>query len=275
MFLYIAGAVMLQCTIVSAAAAQLEQHQSLSVGMAVYLALFSLFIVDYLYHEHVHLYTYDLFAERVGFKLTWGCLCFYPFFYSIGVWDLVASTASRNASTLHLYQAIDTVSNALAVAFFVLGWALSRGANMQKYYFKLDRSATFLGIAPVTADGSNGVLLCSGWWGLARHINYLGEMLMAGALALCGSSLLVCMPPMHLAAVILLSNEYLRVALLGDSMASGAVGCIRSTTCCCWFHARLRTRSCVNSSTALELGAATLAKYRTGSCHSCTEHHLE
>ncbi len=36
--------------------------------------MLSWFCVEYLMHEHVHLFTYDLFAERTGFKLTWGCL---------------------------------------------------------------------------------------------------------------------------------------------------------------------------------------------------------
>ena len=54
--------------------------------------MLSFFVVEYLYHEHVHLYTYDLFAEKLGFKLIWGCLCFYPFFYPIGVWPILQYT---------------------------------------------------------------------------------------------------------------------------------------------------------------------------------------
>ena len=34
--------------------------------------------------------------------------------------------------------------------------------------------------------GSNGRLLCSGWWGLSRHINYFGEIMQGVALALPG-----------------------------------------------------------------------------------------
>ena len=34
--------------------------------------------------------------------------------------------------------------------------------------------------------GSRGRLLCSGFWGAARHINYLGEVLQGTALALPG-----------------------------------------------------------------------------------------
>ena len=31
-------------------------------------------MAEYLNFEQVHLYTYDIMAERVGFKLGWGCL---------------------------------------------------------------------------------------------------------------------------------------------------------------------------------------------------------
>ena len=45
--------------------------------------------MEYLNFEEVHLYTYDFMAEKVGFKLGWGCLTFYPFFYAVGLWSQV------------------------------------------------------------------------------------------------------------------------------------------------------------------------------------------
>jgi len=153
MFLYIAGAVMLQTMLLAAVVTQYAVYGVVGSSLAVYCALFTAFVVDYMYHEHVHLYTYDLFAERVGFKLTWGCLCFYPFFYSLGVWSHVGAIELATDSWLECY-AFD-LAGAL---FFVLGWALSRGANMQKYHFKLDPKAHFLGIAPVTMLGLVGPL---------------------------------------------------------------------------------------------------------------------
>ena len=33
--------------------------------MTTYTALFLIFCIEYVYHEHVHLYTFDLFAEKV------------------------------------------------------------------------------------------------------------------------------------------------------------------------------------------------------------------
>ncbi len=73
----------------------------------------------------------------------------------------------------------------MSIAIFFAGWFLSRGANLQKFYFKIQPDRPFLGlIAPVSVGDDRRLLLCSGFWRLSRHINYLGEMLMAIALAL-------------------------------------------------------------------------------------------
>jgi len=67
-------------------------------------------------------------------------------------------------------------------AVFFCGWVLARGANLQKYWFKRDPARKAFGVmAPVALDGR---VLVSGFWGLSRHINYLGELLMASALTL-------------------------------------------------------------------------------------------
>ena len=175
MFLYLVGATMLALNLGSFAAHHIAAHPgNPSPGVLLHCALFGWFLVDYLFFERVHLYTYDLFAERVGFKLGWGCLSFYPYFYAVGLWS-IADRPNPHTSVLGLVLA--------AVVFFA-GWCLARGANMQKFFFKLDPRAPFLGIAPqVVSDGSRA-LLCSGFWGVARHVNYLGEVLMATGLAL-------------------------------------------------------------------------------------------
>ena len=87
MFLYLVGATMLELCVLSFAAHHVLTHPvDPSPGVLLYAALFSFFLVDYLCFERVHLYTYDFVAERVGFKLGWGCLVFYPFFYCVGLW---------------------------------------------------------------------------------------------------------------------------------------------------------------------------------------------
>ena len=77
-----------------------------------------------------------------------------------------------------------------AALVFVAGWSLSRGANMQKYTFKRDPEEVFLGrMAPGTFSRWSHHFLTDECSAAAsgvrsRHVNYLGEILMACGLAL-------------------------------------------------------------------------------------------
>ena len=176
MFLYLVGAVLLELNLLSFAAHHfLTWPDNPSPGIVLYVALFTWFVCDYLVFERVHLYTYDLFAERVGFKLVWGCLFWYPYFYVVGLWS-VADLANPNSPAWLL---------AVAALVFLAGWTLSRGSNMQKYSFKRDAEKVFLGwLAPRAFSDGERQVLYSGFWGVSRHVNYLGELLMACGLVL-------------------------------------------------------------------------------------------
>ena len=78
-------------------------------------------------------------------------------------------------------------ASAITVLVFVSGWVLTRGANMQKFCYKMWGEPTFLCglVRNETVPGTR--ILCSGWWGLARHVNYCGEIIQAIALALPAS----------------------------------------------------------------------------------------
>jgi protein-S-isoprenylcysteine O-methyltransferase Ste14 len=176
MYLYLIGAVQLELNVLSFAAHQALSHPSqVSPNVFVYAALFTFFVCEYLFFEEVHLYTFDFFAERVGFKLGWGCLAFYPYFYCVGLWAVADRPDPRTPWALVI----------LSVLVFFAGWVLSRGANLQKFLFKTRPEARLLGLlAPeVVSDGTHR-LLCSGFWRLSRHINYLGEIAMAIGLTL-------------------------------------------------------------------------------------------
>ena len=56
---------------------------------------------------------------------------------------------------------------------------------MQKFFFKTEPERALLGVMKprVICEGEHR-LLCSGFWGIARHVNYLGEILMATGLSL-------------------------------------------------------------------------------------------
>lgn len=172
MWLYLIGATMLELNLLSSVAAHFETFpDDPSPGVVLHAALFTVFLVEYLFFEEVHLYTYDFMAERVGFKLGWGCLTFYPFFYGVGLWS------RADQPNPHTHPAL----LALTAVMFFTGWAFARGANLQKFHFKRDPTRKFLGITPEALEGR---VLVNGFWGLSRHINYLGELLMASGLTL-------------------------------------------------------------------------------------------
>jgi protein-S-isoprenylcysteine O-methyltransferase Ste14 len=175
MWLYLVGAIMLELNVLSFAGHHHMVYGSdSSPGIFISGALLTFFVFDYLTFERVHLYTYDLFAERVGFKLGWGCIAFYPFFYAIPLWA-TADLPDPGSSNFMLI---------LSVVIFLASWSLSRGANLQKYYFKKNPNRSFLGIKPETITDGNKTLLVNGFWGLSRHINYLGEIGMATGIVL-------------------------------------------------------------------------------------------
>lgn len=126
MWLYLIGAVMLQLNVLSFTAHHYFSAESLNPGVFLCAGLLTWFIWDYLSFEKVHLYTYDFIAERVGLKLGFGCLTFYPYFYAIALWATVDMPNPNLPGWLYVIFGL----------VFISGWMLARGANMQKYTFK-------------------------------------------------------------------------------------------------------------------------------------------
>ncbi len=171
---YLVGAVMLQLNVLSFAAFHLTNVTSINPGFLLACGMLTWFCFDYLIFERVHLWTYDFIAEHVGFKLGFGCLAFYPYFYTVALWFTARLPNPRIPAWLTI----------LIGVLFLCGWVLTRGANMQKYVFKTAPDRKFLWITPeVLTDGKQS-LLVSGFWGVSRHINYLGEIIQAIAIAL-------------------------------------------------------------------------------------------
>lgn len=173
MALYVVGAVHLELNVLSCVAAHYLSSPDPNPGVALSAALLTWFVCEYLLWEDVHLYTYDLFAERVGFKLVWGCMCFYPFFYAVGPAAGAGMPNPHRGVAYHVFSA----------AVYFGGWALSRTANLQKFWFKQASAQRRPEKSIRSADGKH-VLFCGGLWGVARHINYVGEILEAAGIAL-------------------------------------------------------------------------------------------
>jgi len=148
-----------------------------------------LYVLDYFVHEWQIVSIWDITYEKFGFMLVWGDYVWVPFFYSLNTWFLLDPVGAE-ISNLHA---------AFTIFVFLLGFAIFRGANRQKHLFKTwikggrrqdvpKGGGYFFNTQPeVIVTHNGGHLLVSGWWGLARHMNYLGDILISLAWSLpCG-----------------------------------------------------------------------------------------
>jgi len=147
--------------------------------------LINLYLAKFFYWETGYFNTLDITLDRAGYYLCWGCLTWVQVFYTFSAHYLVAYPSE--------------VSDSGALAIFVFGClalALNYTADYQKQLFKdtngecviWGRKAKFVHVEYKSFDGKRkkSKLLLSGFWGLARHMNYLWELLLALSWSLPG-----------------------------------------------------------------------------------------
>ena len=155
--------------VLSLAGAQWQRHGAISAPMALIVLFQLLYVGDCLFHEAAILSTWDVRHERFGWMLAWGNLVWVPFTFSLQAYYLVDHTPALSPTAL-------AAITALALA----GYAVFRGSNLQKHRFRLDPTRPVWGRPARYIRTARGpLLLTSGWWGLARHLNYLGDIMMA------------------------------------------------------------------------------------------------
>ena len=180
MWFYVVGGTMLSLNALSGAAYHYELFgDNANPGVYLYAAFFTFYILDYFIFERVQLYTYNLIHERLGFMLFWGGLAVYGWLFILPLWGM-AAYPDPGFSTAWTYVWLIGTS-----ALFLLGWSISRGANLQKYTFKRWPDGRFLGvIEPKYIEAGDRKILYSGLWGVARHFNYMGEGFLSLSIAL-------------------------------------------------------------------------------------------
>ena len=161
----------------SFAAAQYQRHGVVTTAMLLVNAFQFLYVADYFFHEDAILTTWDIKHEKFGWMLAWGDLVWVPFTYTIQAYYLVD----------HLH-ALSPAATAGLVALNMAGYAVFRASNIQKHRFRRDPARPVWGRrAEYIRTTQGSLLLTSGWWGVARHMNYLGDLAMALAWCLpCG-----------------------------------------------------------------------------------------
>lgn len=157
--------------------AELERTGSISVPMALVVAFQAIYVVDFFWFEEAMLSTWDINHENYGFMLTFAFTTWMPFNFSLQSQYLVYQDP-----TLPIWAIV------LLCILNLGGYYVFRTANLQKHHFRGTPGTKIWGRDPEFIETARGTrLLASGWWGLSRHANYLGDLMMALAWCLaCG-----------------------------------------------------------------------------------------
>ncbi|KAI0345721.1 ERG4/ERG24 ergosterol biosynthesis protein [Trametopsis cervina] len=138
-------------------------------SMTLVLIFHMFYIADALYNEPAIFTIIDITTDGFGFMLAVGDLTWVPFAYSLQARYLVFNQIE-----------LGPVWTAAIVVVILTGYYIFRSANSEKDNFRNGRNPKNLKYMD-TARGTK--LLTSGWWGVSRHPNYLGDLLIA--LAFC------------------------------------------------------------------------------------------
>jgi delta14-sterol reductase len=152
----------------SLAARQYQVHGTVTTPMILVCLFHFWYIADYYLHEEAILTTFDIKHENFGFMLCFGDLVWVPFTYTYQAFYLIDHP-----------HGLPWWGIAGIVALNLAGFVIFRWANIQKHRFRQDPTRPVWGRPAEYIRTRRGtLLLVSGWWGRARHINYLGDLMM-------------------------------------------------------------------------------------------------
>jgi Delta14-sterol reductase len=155
------------------AARQYRNYGYVTDSMVFITGVQFLYIADGWYNEAAVLTTMDLTTDGFGFMLAFGDLGWLPFVYT------------TTARYLSIYpHSLGPLGTAGLVAMLTAGLYIFRSSNSQKDTFRRNPSHPSVAHLECIQTKSGSKLLVSGWWGVARHINYLGDWLQAASYCL-------------------------------------------------------------------------------------------
>ncbi|KAI8313095.1 Delta(14)-sterol reductase [Colletotrichum sp. SAR11_240] len=128
----------------------------------------TVYVIDCWYNEPAILTTIDIITDGFGFMLSFGDVAWLPFMYSLQAKYLAVYPVS--VSPLGMAG----IASIIGVAFFIF-----RASNSQKNAFRNNPDDPSVSHLKYIETKAGTRLLITGWWGVARHINYLGDWLQA------------------------------------------------------------------------------------------------
>ncbi|KAJ3304950.1 hypothetical protein HDV03_002180 [Kappamyces sp. JEL0829] len=132
-------------------------------SMVLVIAAQGYYVLDALLNERAILTTMDITTDGFGFMLAFGDLVWVPFTYTV---------QSRFLTMYPQDLSVEFLGVILGLNF--LGLYVFRSANSEKNAFRTNPDAPEVAHLTYLKTESGSRLLTSGWWGLARKINYTG-----------------------------------------------------------------------------------------------------
>jgi len=126
------------------------------------------YVADALWYESAILTQMDIATDGFGYMLAFGDLVWVPMVYSLQVRFLASHPVW-----------LGYLGTIAVLSLNVLGYYVFRGANGQKNRFRRNPEDPTVAHLSYLDTKSGSRLLTSGWWGWSRHMNYLGDLIMA------------------------------------------------------------------------------------------------
>ncbi|KDD77053.1 ERG4/ERG24 ergosterol biosynthesis protein [Helicosporidium sp. ATCC 50920] len=149
------------------AAAQWEERGRLTPAMAAVCAFHTLYVWDSLHHEPAILTTMDITTDGFGFMLAFADFAWVPFTYSL-----------QARLAVHWVGGVGWLGAALVAGLNMWGYLVFRRSNSIKDGFRKDPQNPAYSSLRLLPTKRGTKLIVSGWWGMCRHPNYLGDWLM-------------------------------------------------------------------------------------------------
>ncbi|KAJ3062100.1 7-dehydrocholesterol reductase [Podochytrium sp. JEL0797] len=170
----------------SFAVAQYQQIGYVTNSMVLLMVLHAIYVVDFFWNEDWYLRTIDICHDHFGFYLAWGDSVWLPFMYTLQSHYLVRNPVDLSWPYFTLVTALG-----------LFGYYIFRTVNNQKNEVRLTDGKCLIWGQPakvirtefLTSDGKvhRSLLLASGFWGVSRHFNYVGDLCISLAFCMtCG-----------------------------------------------------------------------------------------
>lgn len=145
-----------------------ETH-GIDYGMIALTATTCIYLLKFFAWETPgYMRTLDISLDNVGWYEQWGCLVWVPsvYLHHNRVLVMQKSNLSKNGALFWF-------------SFFCVGFIINYVSDLQKMYFREQKYKGKYVICTTKDSLISNQFLVSGLWGIVRHPNYIGELMMA------------------------------------------------------------------------------------------------